>query len=299
MLHGTRESFEYFECAACGCVQITTIPEDLSRFYPHDYFSFRDLRGLARHPVRRWIDPKRAGRAFGRPSLIGAVADAVSRPLDYLGWIREAGLGWDARVLDVGCGAGKTLIVMALGGFRSPVGVDAFVQAPLSYEIGVTVHKASLEAFAASKAGPFDLIMFHHALEHLPDPAGALAAARSLLSDRGRILVVIPVAGSYAWEHYREYWCNLDPPRHLHLLTPTAMANLSGSAALQVDSSRCVGTLSQFVGSERYLRDIPASDRRKDRRLFSRRQLARWRARTAALNAEGRGDQMMFFLRAA
>ena len=296
MLHGTREAFDYVECRACGCVQIAKIPDDLARFYPDDYFSFRSHRGLDRNVIRRLVDPRRARFYFGARDAIGAVAEKISRPLDYMTWVRRAGLGLDARVLDVGCGAGKTLLSMALGGFPKPQGVDPFIDETLNYRCGVTVHKQSLEDFAAGRDGAFDFIMFHHSLEHLVDPLAALKIAQRLLSPRGRMLIAVPVAGSWAWEHYRENWINLDAPRHIHLLTGPAMAILAGGAGLSVIDARSTGGLSQFVGSERYRRDIPANDKRRDRDLFSARELADWRARVKTLNDEGRGDQTMFIL---
>ena len=296
MLHGTREAFDYVECQGCGCVQIAEIPDDLSRFYPDDYFSFRSHRGLDRNVIRRLVDPRRARFYFGGRDVIGAVAEKISRPLDYMTWVQRAGLGLDARVLDVGCGGGKTLLNMALGGFPKPQGVDPFIDETLNYRCGVTVHKQSLDDFAAGRDGAFDFIMFHHSLEHLVDPLAALRVAQRLLSPRGRMLIAVPVAGSWAWEHYRENWINLDAPRHIHLLTGPAMTILAGGAGLSVIDARSTGGLSQFVGSERYRRDIPANDKRRDRDLFSARELADWRARTDALNREGRGDQTMFIL---
>ena len=297
MLHGTREVFDYFECAACGCVQIAEIPDDLGRFYPADYFSYRDWSGLARNPIRRWIDPKRVGRFFGRPSLVGALAEALSRPLDYVHWVRDCGLGLDARVLDVGCGSGKSLIVMALGGFAAPRGVDPFIAEAIDYPLGVSIEKTSVEAFSARHPGQFDLVMFHHALEHLPDPAAALAAAKTLLSPRGRILIVVPVAGSFAWRTYRQDWCNLDPPRHLHLLTAPAMeilARRSGLAVAWRDASARSPSSSAASATGATFRPTM---RASDRQIFSRRQLARWREQTRRLNTEDQGDQMMFALR--
>jgi SAM-dependent methyltransferase len=296
MLHGTRETFDYFECGGCGCVQITEIPAELGRFYPEDYFSFRSLSALDRNLARRWIDPHRVRSGFGRRDVLGAAVDAVSRPLDYIEWLKEAGLGPDTSVLDVGCGQGKTLLCMALGGLRPCDGIDPFIDATIRYRSGATVHKLDLRAFTEASATRYDLIMFHHSLEHLVDPAGALSLAGSLLAPGGRILIVVPVAGSAAWELYRENWCNLDAPRHIHLLTRRAMEILAGAAGLGVLSARSVGGLSQFVGSERYRRDIPASDRRSDRALFTADELADFVRRTRSLNAEGRGDQMRFML---
>jgi SAM-dependent methyltransferase len=299
MLHGTREVFDYVECGSCGCVQIAAIPADLSRFYPQDYFSFRSHRSLDRNLARRLIDPCRVRASFGTPDWIGSLAEKVSRPFDYVDWVRRAGLGPDARVLDVGCGAGKTLLNMALGGFPEPQGVDPFIDDSLRYRCGVTVHKLSLEDYARTGPTPFSLIMFHHSLEHMLDPRAALAVGRSLLSSRGRILVAVPVADSWAWRAFRGDWCNLDAPRHIHLLTTKAMEILAANAGLVVVGARSVGRLSQFTGSERYRRDIPANPRRNDRDLFTRGELAEWRRRTEELNDEGQGDQTMFFLAAA
>ena len=295
MQYGTRELFDYFECAVCGCVQLEVIPGDLGRFYPTTYFSFRPWRGLSKDPVRRFVDPHRVRRSFGARDWIGALAEAISHPLSYVDWIKRAGLGADAAVLDVGCGAGKTLICMALGGFSPCEGVDPFIEAELVYDCGVTVHKTSLADFAATATRTYDLITFHHSLEHVIDPLADLKLAKSLLSPGGCIMLGLPVA-AYAWAHYRGDWCNLDPPRHIHLLTDDSMARLAAQAGLRIKDQVCDSNPGQFYGSERNRLDIPAIDRRKPKDLFSAAQIASFKQQTAQLNAEGRGDLMTYWL---
>lgn len=296
MLHGTREAFDYFECTACGCVQITDIPADLSRFYPDGYFSFRIHRDLERNAIRRFIDPRRVRQAFGHHDILGAMAEKVSRPFDYVRWVQDAGLDQTARVLDIGCGAGKTLLNMALGGFPEPTGIDPFIADTLHYSCGVTIHKETLEDFARGRGGCFDLVMLHNALEHMTDPLATLTTVESLLSAKGRVLIAIPVADSWAWRHYRQNWFALDPPRHVHLLTRRSMEILARDAGLEIKSRRPTGNLSQFAASERYLRDIPMSDPRRDRQLFTRRQLADWSRRVKDLDAEDLADQVIYIL---
>ncbi len=296
MLHGTRQPFDYFECASCGCVQITDVPDDLSLFYPDNYFSFRNHRSLDHNLVRHFIDPRRVRSRFGGRDRLGEIAERLSRPFAYVDWLQKAGLRPNARVLDVGCGAGKTLLNMALGGMPEPTGVDPFINETLRYDCGVTVHKASLDEFVVGRVSSFDFIMFHSSLEHLTDPLAALCLAQQMLSCGGRVLVTVPVADSWAWHHYREHWFALDPPRHIHVFTNRAMEILSRGAGLAVIDSWSTGNLSQFVGSERYRRDIPTSDKRRDRDLFSRAELADYRRRAEELNRQGRGDQAMFIL---
>lgn len=295
MQFGTREAFDYFECQACGCVQIDPIPEDLGRYYPSGYFAFRPWTKLSRDGFRKMVDPRRVRHAFGGDA-VGALVEAVSKPLDYIDWVRRAGLGPDASVLDVGCGAGKTLVTMALGGFSPCVGVDPFIEHDLAYENGVTVRKLSLAAFAGRRERLFDLIMFHHSLEHVVDPLADLRHAVSLLAPGGCIQVEVPAAG-WAWEHYRGDWCDLDAPRHVHLLTHKSMGLLAGQAGLTVTQTVCNSNWGQFIGSERNRRDIAAVENRRPKALFSKAQLAEFKARTAVLNAEGRGDCLTFYLK--
>ena len=36
-----RDEFQYLECANCYCLQIVETPENLSKYYPGEYYSFR------------------------------------------------------------------------------------------------------------------------------------------------------------------------------------------------------------------------------------------------------------------
>ena len=38
-MFGLGGAFEYVECRDCGCLQLKTIPEDLSHFYPDAYYT--------------------------------------------------------------------------------------------------------------------------------------------------------------------------------------------------------------------------------------------------------------------
>ncbi len=296
MLFGTRESFTYFQCQSCGCLQIGAIPANLGTYYPRDYFSFRRPKERVTSRLRAFVDGRRVRYRLGLGGLLGRIFDRVSKPLDYLSWVTTAGLGLDARILDVGCGTGKLLLRMSMGGFSECLGVDPFVDEDILYPNGVSVLRTDIEGLARSTSRRFDMIMFHHSLEHLPHPGKALAAAQQLLAPGGCVLVRIPVADSYAWEQYREHWINLDAPRHLFLLTRKSLSVLAAANGLRVTSIRHDSTASQFVGSELYVRDIPSNAPRRDKEIFSRRQRDVFRERARELNEEGRGDTAVFWL---
>ncbi len=295
MAFGTREPFTYVECASCGCVQIGEVPENLGDYYPSGYFAYRDYRRLAKSRFRALVDRRRYAHATGNFNLIGWLANRVSNPLPYVEWVRAAGTDRSARVLDIGCGSGKLLVRMKLAGFRECVGVDPFIGHSIHYPNGVSVHHADLESYAAERPGPFDLVMLHHALEHMPEQHRVMRAVKELLGPRGCVLVRIPVADSYAWRHYRENWVNLDPPRHLYLHTRRSMELLAEQAGLAVGEVVHDSTARQFLGSELCTRNIALNETNPERVAIERRR-ADYERRAGELNRQGDGDMAAFYL---
>ncbi|HEX5093194.1 MAG TPA: bifunctional 2-polyprenyl-6-hydroxyphenol methylase/3-demethylubiquinol 3-O-methyltransferase UbiG [Burkholderiales bacterium] len=95
-------------------------------------------------------------------------------------------------VLDVGCGGGILAEAMALRGARV-TGID-LAEKPLKVaqlhllESGAEVRyeRASAEDFAAAQPESFDVLTCMEMLEHVPDPASAVAACARLLRPGGR-----------------------------------------------------------------------------------------------------------------
>ena len=70
------------------------------------------------------------------------------------------------------------------------------------------------------------------------------SAAHDLLNKDGVLLVRVPLSSSWAWEHYRENWVQLDAPRHLYLHSVKSMEVL----ARQPDGAY-VGWAADLAGS--------------------------------------------------
>lgn len=112
-----------------------------------------------------------------------------------LNYIRERTTLRDARVLDVGCGAG--LLSEALA--REGANVMAIDLAPdlikiaklhrLESGVEVDYHLTAVEALADELPGSFDAIACMEMLEHVPDPAAVIAACATLLKPGGRLFL--------------------------------------------------------------------------------------------------------------
>ncbi len=303
MMYGLREPFEYLECQACGCVQIAAYPDDIARHYPNSYHgdianntaamatpveSLKDMvkSRLLRIPAfrARWLRAPSTRAWLARRPLLAHYLDRLDNP--------------EARILDVGCGAGWCLRDLRTIGYRHAEGVDPFVEKNLMYRGRLLVTKAYL----GDMPGRYDCISFHHSLEHMPDQAGILRTARRLLAPGGFLLIRIPVAGGAARRTYHENWVQLDPPRHYYLHTEGSFRLLADQCGMAVRSVIYDSDGFQFWGSELYVRDIPLRDPRSpwegSHDIFSVAELAEFNRRAAALNAASDGDQIVAILAA-
>ncbi len=44
MMYGLDEYFDYIQCKKCGCLQLINIPEDFSKYYSQNYYSFKNKK---------------------------------------------------------------------------------------------------------------------------------------------------------------------------------------------------------------------------------------------------------------
>ena len=285
---GLGGRFAYVECADCGCLALQEVPENFASYYPPTYSSF-----VGREDGFRGFAKKlRVQSYFGKKSFWGSwIAERYPRP--DLAAMAQLNAPKDCRILDVGCGAGKLLLELSEMGYRNLVGVDPFIQDDLCYANGVHVRECFLTEF---EEGPWDLIMFHHSFEHIPNQAETLRASARLLAPGGMCLIRIPVVG-WAWENYGTDWVQLDAPRHLFLHTEKSLGLLAESAGFRLLKVEYDSFEFQLWGSELYQRGIALKTAGVPRRFFSRKQLQDFKKKSEKLNATRRGDQAVFFLR--
>lgn len=296
MMFGMRDAFEYIECSACGCVQIASVPADLSRYYPNDYYSY-----AAPHregAIRRALQRMRADHLLGWPNLAGWVMTrryGVPPGIDY---VRHARVSRSQSVLDIGCGSGELLLGMRSYGFKHLTGVDPFVERDIDYGNGVRVWKRNIHQHNETH----DFIMLHHTFEHMDEPAAAMMRIRGLLNPGGTVLIRLPVASGAAFATYRSDWVQLDAPRHLFLHTPKSLERIAQQAGLSIVDTVFDSTAFQFWGSEQYRRDIPLraeNSYRNGAPVFSAAEIQEFERKADTLNTQGLGDQAAFYLRHA
>lgn len=200
-------------------------------------------------------------------------------------------------ILDVGCGNGSLIFELKELGFNKVLGIDPFIPQTLSYNNGLTIQKIKIEEMSDK----WDLIMLHHSFEHMPDPLNTLMKVSQLLNDNGYCLIRVPVSDSFAYNHYKENWVQIDAPRHYFTFTNKGIETLANKCNLTVKHVINDSTSFQFWGSEQYIKNIPLFDSTSyavapKLSIFSPKKIKEYDRRAVSLNSEGLGDSRAFFL---
>lgn len=279
----------------CGTVWLDPMPvdEDISKAY-RTYHTHEPDASPSDNSVRRFFSRIRTGyiqRKYLYCKESQSAWDKLFSFLAYLNPIWRANFDFSVfylkskphgRLLELGCGSGAQLKSMKDLGWCVE-GVD-FDPAAVSQarQRGITVHLGTL----ANQKFPdetFDAITASHFIEHIPDPLGMLQECRRLLKPGGLLVMVTPNAGGWGHRIYQSDWRGLEPPRHLHIFTPSSLAEICRRAGFSLDLCRStVRGSGILLASEILRRDSKAGSTRLPawilRLAAEIRSLAQWAA---------------------
>jgi 2-polyprenyl-3-methyl-5-hydroxy-6-metoxy-1,4-benzoquinol methylase len=214
------------------------------------------------------------------------------------GRFRHIAIGKDARILDVGCGAGFFLrIATRLGAIGQGVEPSA-VAAERARAAGLSVFTGTLEDFVATRPSDrFDVITANHVLEHVPDPVATLSLMKELLAENGMIWIAVPNADCHFNRVLKGWWNSTDLPYHLMQFGTESLTLAGKRAGLEV---RSLATYSLPVATAASIRQVLRARYLIPMRLLLRIKLLESYVapRVAArLDSNGRGEAILIEFR--
>lgn len=304
MMLGLRDEHPYFECAACGCLQIAEVPANLPDYYPSDaYYSYASInKSNQGNPLKHFLIRNRDRYAATGEGLIGRLMQRL-QPHDKLPCIAKANVSLNSAILDVGCGAGHLLHSMKEAGFTQLLGIDPFNENDIAYQNGLRIEKKSIHRLEKQQAtGDWDLIMFNHSFEHVMDQHDTLKKVFELLKPGAVCLIRVPTVTSWAWRTYGTDWVQLDAPRHFFLHSIKSLHLLAEQTGFVLQDVIYDSFAFQYWGSQQYQQDIALNDANSyavnpDASPFKRDDIREFEKMSQQLNRDKAGDQAAFYLR--
>jgi len=213
----TDKKFQIIECRRCRLIRLfpRPLPSELPAYYPPNY----------------WYAPEEA--------LVGRMEEEYRRFVlrDHIWFVRGAlAQTGDPKglVLDVGCGGGLFLRMLAEQGVRV-AGIDFCLDAGLiawrRNRVPAVCGTLSQAPFAARSC---TAVTMFHVLEHLYNPASYLEAAHELLKPDGRLIIQVPNAACWQFLLLGEHWSGVDIPRHLLNFRPADLEILLAHCGFEV-----------------------------------------------------------------
>jgi len=300
MMLGLRDEHAYFECAACGCLQINEVPENIQDYYPgEDYYSYDAITPST--GIKGTLIKHRDRYAATGKGLLGKLMQRL-QPHDKLPALRYTQVNLNSRILDVGCGAGHLLHSMREAGFKNLLGIDPFNAADIHYKNGLSIERKSIHALPNGDAQPWDLIMFNHSYEHVWDQHAVLDKVYQLLKPGAICMIRVPTVTSWAWRSYGTDWVQLDAPRHFFLHSLQSMHKLAEDTGFKLEEVIYDSFAFQQWGSIQYQQDIALHAENSyavnpEKSIFSTADIREFEEHSKELNQAKSGDQAAFYLR--
>lgn len=197
--------FTYRRCETCGTLWLENVPDDLSPYYPDDYYG---------RPDRDRLRELGAGEAY----RMGFVAPYVS----------------GGRLTEIGPGFGIFAVQAVDAGFDvTVIEMDRAMCDHLEATLGVTAICSAAPQDALVDLPASRVIAMWHVLEHLPDPWAALEAAAANLEPGGTIVIAVPNPEAFGARFLKGRWPHVDAPRHLFLIPARTLSARAAGLGLE------------------------------------------------------------------
>ena len=190
------EEFIYYKCRDCQYIFLDPIPQDLSKYYPEEYYelpkTLQELTKMAELSQQWKIDTILQFKLNG-------------------------------RLLEIGPAFGMFAFLAKRSGFEvTGIEMDHKCCEFLRGTIGISVVEDADTVNALAMQEPFDIIVMWQVFEHLSDPWSALAAIAERLKPGGILILDMPNPDAFQFKILGRRWVHLDPPRHVSLI-PSAL----------------------------------------------------------------------------
>jgi 2-polyprenyl-3-methyl-5-hydroxy-6-metoxy-1,4-benzoquinol methylase len=209
--YGYPDSFDIDHCPACELFQ-TNPPLKQSEIGPL-YTNYYPYASLDAEKIRANFHP-----SLGFAQQIRNWLEGNHRIQNML----PVGKG---KVLDIGCGDGRSLLqLQALGYDAVGVETDENIR-PIAEKLGLNIHIGTIEN-AKFEPHSFDLVIANQLIEHIVDLNSFIENTKKFLKPNGSLILSTPNAGGLYRKLFGQNWLNWHIPFHQQVFTQNSLRKL-------------------------------------------------------------------------
>ncbi|MFQ3212747.1 MAG: 2-polyprenyl-3-methyl-5-hydroxy-6-metoxy-1,4-benzoquinol methylase [Marivirga sp.] len=128
----------------------------------------------------------------------------------------------NGKIFDYGIGTGYFLKAIEQAGWRvTGLEPDTAARNLAEKSTGITIHSDLSKIIDNNEK--FDLITLWHVLEHVHDVNEVFIKLKTLLKEKGKMLIAVPNVDSFDNNLFQEHWAAYDVPRHLYHFNQESM----------------------------------------------------------------------------
>lgn len=217
-MFGLPGTFTLVTCQKCSVVSLHPMlsQSQVSPYYPPKKYYAYDTKG--KEGFFSWLRAYLI-RANSHPTLFSRILSMILPTVPAI-----PDFSVDGKILDIGCGAGDTLMLLKKLGWETfGIDIDATAVA-IAKKRGVDhVRVGFYQDISSYPDNYFDAIRLYHVIEHLDDPMRCLLFIKRKLKKEGQLIIGTPNVESLLSHLFGTYWYNLDAPRHLVLFSPQTL----------------------------------------------------------------------------
>jgi 2-polyprenyl-3-methyl-5-hydroxy-6-metoxy-1,4-benzoquinol methylase len=232
----SKEKFGILECGACSLRFTQDVPDEASigPYYKSDeYISHSNTSaGL----INRLYHFVRKRTLTGKRKLVEKATQLSA-----------------GKLLDIGAGTGAFLNEMKQHGWDSTgLEPDESARKTAKELYGLDVHENSL--LFRLPTNSYHVVSMWHVLEHVHDLHGYIRQIKTILHEKGKLIIAVPNYTSADAAFYKEYWAAYDVPRHLYHFSPRSLQALMEKHGLHIQEYKPMWYDSFYVSmlSSRY-----------------------------------------------
>lgn len=212
------DEFWVLECQQCGVGKTDPVPNNIDEYYIEEYYENRVEENSNNGTLYQFLN--KIDQTYEATVGIASLLPDDTQEL-----------------LVVGCGPGNKLHQYKRKGINV-TGVEPNKKAVQfgrdKYDLEIK-HGSLTDDHIIETLSEYDVVLFDHVFEHIPNPRENLAVVRNSLKPTGSLLIEVPNFDSLSRQLFSKYWGDYDVPRHIYHYTPAALEELLSQCGFKLD----------------------------------------------------------------